>query len=81
MDSAVNYPAGCSPKFRQYPKASLDHMSLTSKAYCQVNWKKKQKGPQRNSSNYILLFHNYYFNKYKFTMYLSKKKITSVSNF
>ena len=67
MDSAVNYPAGCSPK------ASLDHLSLTSKAYCQVNWKKNQKGPQRNSSNYILSFHNYYFNKYKFTMYLSKK--------
>jgi hypothetical protein len=36
-------------------KASLDHMSLTSKAYCQVNWKKQEKGPQRNSSNYIVL--------------------------
>ena len=43
MDSAVNYPAGCSPKFRQYPKASLDHMSLTSKAYCQLNWKKNRR--------------------------------------
>jgi hypothetical protein len=33
MDSAVYYPAVL--RFRQYSKASLDHISLTSKAYCQ----------------------------------------------
>ncbi len=78
MDSAVYYPAVLSSGIISQCKASLDHMSLTSKAYCQVNWKKQQKGPQRNSSNYNLLsFHNYYYNKYKFTMYLGKTNYQS----
>ena len=57
MDSAVNYPAGCSRKFRQYPKASLDHMSLTSKAYCQVNWKKN---PRRDHKETVLTTYYYF---------------------
>jgi len=43
-------------QFRYCSNANLDHICLWPTAYCQMNWNKKQKGPQRNNSIYIYIF-------------------------